>query len=59
MGHKTDLNRYNKIEIIPFILSDHHGLRLGFNNNNNNNNNNKEKNKNRNPAYMWKLKNTH
>jgi hypothetical protein len=27
-GHKTILNRYKKIEIIPCILSDHHGLRL-------------------------------
>jgi hypothetical protein len=27
-GHKTGLNRYQKIEIIPCILSDHHGLRL-------------------------------
>jgi len=32
----TDLNRYRKIEIIPCILSDHHTLRLVFNNNNNN-----------------------
>jgi hypothetical protein len=31
--HKTGLNRYKKIEIIPFILSDHHGLRLVFNSN--------------------------
>jgi hypothetical protein len=22
--HKTSLNRYKEIEIIPFILSDHH-----------------------------------
>jgi hypothetical protein len=29
---KTSLNRY-KIEIIPCILVDHHGLRLVFNNN--------------------------
>ena len=28
IGHKTGLNRYKKIEIIPCILSDHHGLRL-------------------------------
>jgi len=32
ISHKTGLNRYKKIEIIPFILSDH-GLRLVFNNN--------------------------
>jgi exonuclease III len=30
--HKTTLNRYKKIEIIPCILSDHCGLRLIFNN---------------------------
>jgi hypothetical protein len=32
-GHKTGLNRYKNIEIILCILSDHHGLRLIFNNN--------------------------
>jgi hypothetical protein len=48
IGHKTGLNRYKKIEIIPCILSDHHGLRLVFNNNKNN----------RKPTYTWKLKNT-
>jgi exonuclease III len=32
IGHKTGLNRYKKIEIIPCILSDHHRLRLVFNN---------------------------
>jgi hypothetical protein len=31
-GHKTGLNIY-KTESIPCILSDHHGLRLHFNNN--------------------------
>jgi hypothetical protein len=35
-GHKTGLNRYKNIEIVPCILSDHHGLRLIFNNNINN-----------------------
>jgi hypothetical protein len=30
IGHKTGLNRY-KIEIIPYTLSDHHGLRLVLN----------------------------
>jgi hypothetical protein len=45
--HKTGLNRYKKIEIIPCILSDHHGLRLVFNNNKNN----------RKPTYTWKLNN--
>jgi hypothetical protein len=28
IGHKTGLNRYKNIEIIPCILSEHHGLRL-------------------------------
>jgi exonuclease III len=46
--HKTDLNRYKNIEIIPCILSDHHGLRLIFNNNINN----------RKPTFTWKLNNT-
>jgi exonuclease III len=36
IGHKTGLNRYKKIEIIPCILSNHHGLRLVFNSNKNN-----------------------
>jgi hypothetical protein len=48
IGHKTDLHRYKNIEIIPCILSDHHGLRLIFNNNTNN----------QKPAYTWKLNNT-
>jgi hypothetical protein len=43
--HKTTLNRYKKIEIIPFILSYHHDLRLVFNNSKNY----------RKPTYMWKL----
>jgi exonuclease III len=30
--HRTGLNRNKNIEIIPCILSDHHGLRLIFNN---------------------------
>ncbi|MGO7909941.1 hypothetical protein AB9E09_35295, partial [Rhizobium leguminosarum] len=33
--HKAGLNRYKKIEITPCILSDHHGLKLDFNNNRN------------------------
>jgi hypothetical protein len=41
-------NRYKKIEIIPCILSDHHGLRLIFNIYINN----------RKPTYIWKLNNT-
>jgi hypothetical protein len=47
-GHKTGINRYEKIEIIPWNLSDHRGLSLIFNNNINN----------RKPSYMWKLNNT-
>jgi exonuclease III len=35
IGHKTTLNRYKKIEIIMCILSDHHGLRVVFNNSTN------------------------
>jgi endonuclease/exonuclease/phosphatase family metal-dependent hydrolase len=31
-GHKTGLHRYKNIEIIPRILSDHHGLRMIINN---------------------------
>jgi hypothetical protein len=36
ISHKTDLNKYKKIEIIPFILSYHHGIRLLFNSTKNN-----------------------
>jgi ssDNA-specific exonuclease RecJ len=31
--HKTNLNLYKKIKIIPCIISNHHGLRVVFNNN--------------------------
>jgi hypothetical protein len=48
IGHKTGLNRYKNIEIVPCILSDYHGLRLVFNNNINNGN----------PTFTWKLNNT-
>jgi hypothetical protein len=48
IGHKTGLNRYKNIEIVPCIVSDHHGLRLIFNNNINN----------RKPTFTWKLNNT-
>jgi exonuclease III len=34
-GNKTTLNQDKKIEIIPCILSDHHGLRRVFNNSRN------------------------
>jgi exonuclease III len=36
IGQKTGLNRYKNIEIVSCFLSDHHGLRLIFNNNINN-----------------------
>jgi exonuclease III len=47
IGHKSDFNRYKKIEIIPCLLADHYGLRLVFNNNKNN----------RMLTYTWKLSN--
>ena len=28
IGHKTDLNRYKKIELILCLLSDHYGVRV-------------------------------
>ena len=48
IGHKTTLNRYKKTEIIPCILSDHHGLRLVINNSKND----------KKPTYTWKLNNS-
>jgi hypothetical protein len=48
IGHKSNLNSYKKIEITPWILSDHHGLKLNFNSNRNN----------RKPKYSWILKNS-
>jgi hypothetical protein len=36
IGHKTGLNSYKKIEIIPCLLSYQHGLRLVFNRNKSN-----------------------
>jgi hypothetical protein len=47
-GQKTGLNRYKYIEIVRCTLSDHHGLRLIFNNYINN----------RKPTFTWKLNNT-
>jgi hypothetical protein len=44
---KPQLIKKKKIEIVPCILSDHHGLRLEFNNS-----------KNRKPTYSWKLNNS-
>ena len=38
VSHKTGLNRYKKMKIIPCILSDDLGLRLVFNNNKNDKN---------------------
>ena len=35
IGHKTDLNKYKKIKIIPCTLSDFLGLRLVLNSNKN------------------------
>jgi hypothetical protein len=48
IGHKTGLKRYKNIEIVSCIPSDHHRLRLIFNNNRNN----------RKPKLTWKLNNT-
>jgi exonuclease III len=48
IDHQTGISRYKNTEIIPCILSDHHGLRLIVNNNINN----------RKPTYTWKLNNT-
>jgi hypothetical protein len=48
ISHKTSLNRYKNIEIVPPILSEPHGLRLIFNNNINN----------RKPLLTRKLNNT-
>jgi hypothetical protein len=33
IGHKTGLNRYKNIEIVPCIPSDQHRIRLNFNKN--------------------------
>ena len=48
LGHETTLNLYKKIKIVPCILSDHHGLRVAFNNIKNY----------RKPTYTWKLNNS-
>jgi hypothetical protein len=48
IGHKTSLSIYKNIEIIPYILSDHHGLRQIFNNKINN----------KKPAFTGKMNNT-
>ena len=36
IGHKTDLNKYKKIELIPCLLSGHYGIKVVFNSNKNN-----------------------
>jgi exonuclease III len=48
IGHKTSLNIYKIIEIVPCFLSDHNGLRLIFSKKLNNGN----------PTFTWKLNNT-
>jgi hypothetical protein len=48
LGHKASLSKYDKIEIIPCILSDHNALKLEI----------KNKNNSRKHANNWKLKNT-
>jgi hypothetical protein len=48
LGHKASLSKYKKIEIIPFILSNHNALKLELNNKNNS----------KKHANNWKLNNT-
>jgi hypothetical protein len=48
ISYKTGLNRYKKIEIIPYFLSDRHNIRLVFNKQHNS----------RKPTYTWNLNNT-
>jgi hypothetical protein len=48
LGHKASLSKYQKIEIMPCILSDHSALKLELNN----------KNKSRKYANNWKLNNS-
>jgi hypothetical protein len=45
ISHKTSFDRYKEMGLIPWILSDHHGLRLDVNNSKNT----------RKPTYLWKL----
>jgi hypothetical protein len=45
LSHQASLNRYKKIEITSCTLSDHHRLKLDFNNSRNN----------RKPTNSWKL----
>jgi hypothetical protein len=48
LGHNASLRKYNKIEIIPRILSDHNAIKLELNN----------KSKDKNHANRWKLNNS-
>ena len=48
IGHKTDLNRYKMIKLIPCPLSDHYGIRVILNSNKNS----------KKPTYTWKLNNS-
>jgi hypothetical protein len=48
LGHKASLSKYKKIEIIPFILSDHNALKRELDNKNNS----------RTYANKWTLNNT-
>jgi hypothetical protein len=38
LGHKANLSKYMKTEIIPCILSDHNAIKLEFSNKNNSKN---------------------
>jgi hypothetical protein len=49
LGHKATLSKYNKIEIIPCILSGHNALKLELNNKNNSRNQN---------ANNWRMNNS-
>jgi hypothetical protein len=48
LGHKPSLSKYNKIEIIPCILSDHNAIKLEL----------KNKSKDKKHANSWKLNNS-
>jgi hypothetical protein len=48
LWHKASLSKYKKIEITPYILSDHNALKLELNNKNNS----------RKYRNNWKLNNT-
>ena len=48
LKHKANFNRYKKTEVPPCILSDHHGLKMNFNNSR----------KDRNPRDSWKMNNS-